>query len=38
MTGCFHFEDENLDDFLLFDWRQTQESWGPNYDEEFYKV
>jgi hypothetical protein len=38
MTGCFTFEDENLDTFLLFDFKQTTLSWGPNYNEEFYEV
>lgn len=32
----FHFEDENLDIFLVGDYAQTQDVHGPNYTEEFY--
>ena len=32
-----YFEDENLDLFLVGDHMQTTDTWGPNYDESFYK-
>ena len=37
-TGMVYFEDENLDLFLVGDYMQTQETWGPNYEEDFYVV
>lgn len=37
-TGSYVFEDENLDMFILIDYKQTTESWGPNYEDEFYEV
>ncbi len=33
-----YFEDENLDLFLVGDYMQTQETWGPNYEDNFYVV
>lgn len=38
MTGVYYFEDENLDLFLIFDYKQTTQQHGPNYSDEFYKV
>lgn len=35
-TGSYYFEDENLDVYLIIDWKQTQSFWGYNYNDEFY--
>ena len=37
MTGCYFFEDCNLDSFILFDWKQTTLTWGENLPDEEYK-
>ncbi len=36
-TGMFNFEDENLDIFLVGDYAQTTDTYGPNYQDEFYE-
>jgi hypothetical protein len=38
ITGQYYFEDENLDVFMVCDFKQTDESSGPIFNEEFYKV
>ena len=37
MTGCYIFEDSNLDSFILFDWKQTTLTWGENLPDEEYE-
>lgn len=36
MTGCYFFEDSNLDSFILFDWKQTTITWGKNLPDSEY--
>lgn len=36
MTGCYFFQDSNLDVFILFDWQQTTKTWGSNLPDEKY--
>jgi hypothetical protein len=38
MTGTYYFEDENLDVFVLFDFKQTTIQHGINYTDDFYEV
>ena len=35
-TGEYHFEDNNLDAFTLFDYKQTDRYWGLNREDEWY--
>ena len=36
-TGQYHFEDNNLDMYCLFDYKQTDYYHGPNREDEFYE-
>jgi hypothetical protein len=38
ITGLYYFEDENLDIFLLCDFKQTTDTWGENLPDEYYLV
>lgn len=37
MTGAYFFEDNNLDVFCVFDWKQTTLSWGKNLEDTMYE-
>lgn len=34
ISGCYYFEDNNLDVFMLYEFRQTTMSYGENYPDE----
>lgn len=36
VTGIFHFEDNNLDVFSMYDFKATQAYWGMNREDDYY--